>query len=822
MISLKSLSSASVVLDVRFIEAMKYATSNPPLRLCRRAVRKATGFPSAYISPLAARLRLAIREAQPREGNKKVRPERQSLSAQRGGRAARMSRTLVMKNPNKQFSLSMLFAALLSCLLFAAAQPASAQQTSAPVVPAPSGNTSTQTAPPSSTGGVTIAPSGNAPQGQSPAPGANARPVTPAGQIEQSVQPTTQADQQGRGTQPAPATQPQTPQGTTPSNSIPTLDSIPALDSLPSSGVSPTQPPLPRTQTVAPAPAVRTPGRETVPTQAPDELPNVPAVAPDFRAGDHPLPELGRIGVDMAEQRPLTVREAIEMALINNKEIEVARQNVKIAEYDLLGARGVYDPRFSSLSYYERTETPSSSFLSGASGSVQQSDFTGTARFEGLAPKWGGGYRIDFSSIRLTTNNQFTALNPQYPTALTFNYTQPLWRGLRFDNNRRLIEIARKNLSLTDAQFRQRTIETITAVQRAYWDLVFTLRNLQIQRDAVRDARTQLEHNRRLVSEGVLAPIDVVAAEAQLSGFEQSVYSALEDVSRAENNLKNLIAENRQSSLWNVSVVPTDNVDIQPPQTSLPEAMNAAMANRPELQQADVARAINEIDQRFYREQKKPQIDLIGSYGVVGIAGPLSQTAAGGNPLANSNADLRQRINELSVAQGLAPLPPPAAQPVPDELIGGYGQSLANLASNRYNNFRVGFQVNLPLRNRTAEAQLGRSLVEAERISTQREQLEQLIQVDVRNALQVVRTSQSRLTAAAAARSASEQQYASEQRKFDAGQSTLFLVLERQTALTTARGNELRAQTDLNKAIAELQRATGNALEANNVVVRVR
>ncbi|HEX8921021.1 MAG TPA: TolC family protein, partial [Pyrinomonadaceae bacterium] len=99
---------------------------------------------------------------------------------------------------------------------------------------------------------------------------------------------------------------------------------------------------------------------------------------------------------------------------------------------------------------------------------------------------------------------------------------------------------------------------------------------------------------------------------------------------------------------------------------------------------------------------------------------------------------------------------------------------------------------------------------------------EQLVQVDVRNSLQTVRTAQSRLRAAAAAREASEQQYTSEQRRFDAGQSTLFLVLERQTALTTARGNELRAQTDLNKAIAELQRATGNAMQANNVVVSVR
>ncbi|HEY0405148.1 MAG TPA: TolC family protein [Pyrinomonadaceae bacterium] len=694
--------------------------------------------------------------------------------------------------------------------------------TTTPVAPAPSANTPVQSAPPASSSGTGIAPSGNSTQGQAPAPGANARPVTPAGQTEQSVQPTTQADQQTRGTQTTPQTQPATPQGRTPSSEIPSSDSLPS--SLPTGPTiqSPQQTVAPGS-VITPAQGPRAPGQESVPTVAPEQLPAVPEIAPNFRAGQRALPELGRVGVDMAEQRSLALREALEMALANNKEIEVARQNVRIAEFDLLGARGIYDPRFSSLSYYERTKTPSSSFLSGgANGAVTQSDYTGTARLEGLTPKFGGGYRVDFSAIRLTTDNAFAALNPQYPTALTFNYTQPLLRGFRFDSNRRAIEVAKKNLSLTDAQFRQRTIETITQVQRAYWDLVYSLRNLQIQRDAVRDARAQLEHNRRLVEEGVLAPIDVVAADAQVSGFEQSVYSALEDVTRAENNLKNLIAENRQSSLWAVSLIPTDAVDLEPPAVNLDDALTAALQNRPELQQSNVAREINELDQRLFREQTRPQVDLIGSYGVVGLAGPISQTAAGSNPLANSNADLRARINLLSTLNGLAPLPPPPAQLPPDNLIGGYGQSLLNLGANRYNNFRVGVQVNLPLRNRTAQAQLGRSLVERERIDTLREELEQLIQVDVRNVLQLVRTAQSRIRAAAAARSASEQQYMSEQRRFDAGQSTLFLVLERQTALTTARGNELRAQTDLNKAIAELQRATGNSLQANNVVVSVR
>lgn len=547
----------------------------------------------------------------------------------------------------------------------------------------------------------------------------------------------------------------------------------------------------------------------------------VPPVASDFRATQKPLPELSRVGVDMNQQRPLALRDALSMALANNKDIEVARENVRIAEFDLQGARGIYDPRFNMTAFYERAENPISSFLSGGqNGSTIQSDYTGTARLEGQTPALGGSYRLDFSSIRLTTNNEFVALNPQYPTAMTFTYTQPLWRGMKIDNSRRLIEIARKNLSLTDAQFRQRAIDTITSVQRAYWDLVFALRSLQVQRDAVTVARTQLEHNQRLVREGQLAPIDVVAAEAQISTYEQGVFSALEEVSRAENNLKNLIAENQHSQLWGESIVPTDSVDLQVPQVSLPDALRTAMENRPELQQSTLAKEINQIDQRFFKDQTKPAVDLVGTYGINGLAGAIS--TSGVNPFTASSLQVRQRVDELSVLAGLDPLPIVPPQTFSPDLLGGYSQSLQNLFANRYNNFRVGVQISLPLRNRTAEANLGRTLVEGERIATQREQLEQTIQVDVRNALQAMRSAEARLRASSATREANEQQFASEQRKLDAGQSTTFLVLERQTQLTTARGLELKAQTDLNKAIADLQRATGNALRANSIVVSVK
>src|SRR5689334_8980106 len=528
-----------------------------------------------------------------------------------------------------------------------------------------------------------------------------------------------------------------------------------------------------------------------------------------------------RVGVDMNQQHPLSLREALSMALQNNKDIEVARENVRIAEFDLRGAQGAYDPRLTTGAFYERLENPISSFLAGGqNGSTIQSDFNGNARIEGQSPVLGGSYHFDVSSGRFVSNSQFTALSPQYPTSFSFTYTQPLWRGLKFDNTRRQIEIARKNLSLTDAQFRQRAIDSITNVQRAYWDLVFALRNLQVQRDAVATARTQLEHNKRLVNEGQLAPIDVVAAEAQISTYEQRVFGAIEDISRAENNLKNMIAKDQKAALWSESIVPTDPVDLAVPEVSLPDALKTAMENRPELQQSDVQKEINQIDQRFFKDQTKPAIDLVGTYGITGLAGSVSSNIV--NPLTQSSVLIRQRVDELSALAGLDPLPVIPPQQFSQDLLGGYGQSLQNLLANRYGTARIGVQITLPLRNRTAKANLGRSLVEGERIGTQREQLEQIIQVDVRNALQAVRSSEARLRAAVATRAANEQQFASEQRKLDAGQSTTFLVLERQTALTDSRGQEVRAQTDLNKAIADLQRATGNALSVNSIVVRVR
>lgn len=543
----------------------------------------------------------------------------------------------------------------------------------------------------------------------------------------------------------------------------------------------------------------------------PENLDGVPTIAPNYRQDDKSLPDLGRVGVDMLEQKPLSLKEAITLALENNKDIEVTRQNVRIAEFELQSARGFYEPRFSGQTFYERATTPNVSIFSN-NATTTNSSIVGNAGFTGSLPRFGTNYSATVSNQRVTTNNPISILSPQNNTSLNFTVTQPLFRGRSFDQPRRVIEIAKRNLSLTDTQFRQRSIEIITNVQRAYWDLVYALRNLQVQRDGVRDAKQQLEHNRRLVEEGQLAPIDIVAAETQVANIEQGVYEALETVGRAENVLKNLIAQNKDDALWREALVPTDSVDLEAPRTTLPEALTLALENRPEVEINKVQRDINEIDQRYLREQTKPQIDLTASYTSSGVGGSQNPGFEPFFTITCTPDDqpciIRQQQQQAAQQRQLATLT---------------GSSISDVFANRYPTFRAGVTFNLPLfGDKTAKANLGKSLVQSQQINTQREQLEQLIQVDVRNALQSIRTAEARLRSAAISRDNSQKQYESEQRKLDAGQTDVYKVLERQTALIAARSNELRAQTELNKAIADLQRATGNSLKANNVEARLR
>lgn len=531
-------------------------------------------------------------------------------------------------------------------------------------------------------------------------------------------------------------------------------------------------------------------GQTPSPTPTPDDpLP----VQPTFNIPLRPMPDSERIGVALDDQLPLTVAQAIEMALANNNDIDASRNTARISDFGLMGARGVYDPLLSAEGYYESLTTPTASAIGGAvNGAVTLTRFFGSAGVTGFSPYQGGSYSALFNSSRTTTSNTNSFLNPQFPSSLVLNYVQPLGRNRSIDNNRRNIEIARKNVDLTEAQLRLRAIEVITQVEQAYWDLVYALRNQQVQIETLRQAREQLESNRRLVASGVLAPIEIVSATSQVSAFEQTVFQAQESVTRAENTLKTLLLPDRRSPEWARAITPVSPAELDVPRIGLEIAMTEAIENRPEIDQLETTAEINQINQRFFRNQTKPQIDLVGSYTAQGLAG--SETAAAINP-----------------ATGLSRVPP--------NLVGGYLSSLGNLAALDYPSYRVGINISLPWGNRVARANLGESLVEGDRIANNRAQTEQIIEAEVRNALQALRSAESRLASSSDARAAAEELYESEQRQFRSGTSTFYLVLQRQTELAAARAREFQARTDLNKAISEFQRATGTTLEANNVSV---
>jgi HAE1 family hydrophobic/amphiphilic exporter-1 len=426
-----------------------------------------------------------------------------------------------------------------------------------------------------------------------------------------------------------------------------------------------------------------------------------PAVAPNYEAPSRELPSVERVGVDAGEPLTLTLEEAVRMALENNNDIEATRIDVAVSEHELTAARGAYDLRLTSETYFERSETPAASFLAGGrGGALKTTDVSGRFGFEGLSPRAGGSYRVEFSSRRLSSNNVFNDINPTVSHGFTLSYTQPLLRGRKTDDTRRRVEIAKQNLSLTDAQFRRRATEVVTNVEQAYWELAYALRNLQIQIDAVKQARTQAESDRRQVEKGVIAPVDLLESETQVKNFEQNVYAAQESLARAENGLKRMLAPDRRAGLWSKALLPVTPVNLEAPRVALEEAVSTALSNRLELAELETGKEINKIDQRFYRDQTRPQVDLTAGYSSNALAGSLRDEE---NPLVSGLVSLQNRVNQLSTLSGLPALPATTFD-TNGGVVGGYGQSLKNLFAQSNPTVKVGVRVSLPWRNREDRA----------------------------------------------------------------------------------------------------------------------
>jgi HAE1 family hydrophobic/amphiphilic exporter-1 len=555
--------------------------------------------------------------------------------------------------------------------------------------------------------------------------------------------------------------------------------------------------------------------------------PNFPEIKPQALP---PLPDLTRVGVVSSNTMPLSMNDAIRTALQNNNEIEVSRDDVRFAEQQLISLQGVYEPIFSVTPQYIHNITPQQSSLggSGSTGKTTTTIFNFNPSVTKSFEKGGGTYTLTFSNSRTNTSNSFNLINPFYSSNLSLQITQPLLRNRSIDSNRHAIRVQKKRLEQSDSDFRQQTIQIISQVQAAYWNLVFALRNQQNQLDSLNVARQNMRDIEAEISAGAKAPLDRAQVQTDIATREANLYIATQSVSTAENSLKQLMLKDPSSPQWSAQLTPTDQPSFDLSPVSLSAALDDAHKNRPELRRLNLQKDINSVDIQFYQNQTLPQVDIQSTVAATGLAGTQVGTPAGtlvplisGNPATNSSAFLLAQIQALRTNAGLpiATVPNVATSGVAPYLIGGYGKDLTNLFGLGTRNMTVGVAISFPLHNKTAEANLAGARIQKEQLDASYRSQDQAIEMDVRNAAQSVDTAQKRVVASRAARESAEQQLAGEQKLYEVGRSTTFLLLQRQQELTAARTNELQAQTDYNKALADLQRATGSTLRVNNVTV---
>ena len=545
-------------------------------------------------------------------------------------------------------------------------------------------------------------------------------------------------------------------------------------------------------QTPSPTPS---PQVGPTPQATPVDEPRQPTFPTAQTQNMPPLPDLTRVGVISSNVLPLSMNDAIKRALQNNNDIEVSRDDVRVAEQRLRALYGFYDPVFSITPTIDQRISPVTSIFAGGGtrGTVKNTTLSVSPTLSKYFEKGGGNYQLQFNNFRTTTDATNSTLNPFYSSNLTLLYTQPLLRNRSIDANRHSIRVQKKVLSQTDSDFRQRTIEIIAQAQAAYWNLVFALRNQQNQLDSLNLSRQNLRNIEAQISAGAKAPLDRAQVLTDIATREGALFQAVQSVSVAENSLKQIMIKDPLSPDWSAQLTPTDTPALDLSPIDLRGALEEAHKNRPELARLNFQKEINTIDLQYFRNQAKPQIDLTGALISTGLAG-------------------------TAVLPPCTPTPTGAC--VNTTYIGGYGQDLSNMLKFKTREINVGVAIQIPLRNRTAKANLAAAEIQRDQLEASYRSQDQAIEMDVRNAAQSVDTAQKRVVAARLARESAEQQLAGEQKLYDVGRSTTFLLLQRQTELTTARTNELQAETDYSKALADLQRATAATLRVNNVVVQ--
>jgi outer membrane protein TolC len=369
-------------------------------------------------------------------------------------------------------------------------------------------------------------------------------------------------------------------------------------------------------------------------------------------------------------------------------------------------------------------------------------------------------------------------------------------RGYGLKVNTRNITVAKRNQEISDLAFKDQVITVVVAVQQLYWDLVSLHANRESAREALLLAEKLYEDNKRRVEIGTLAPIEIVRAEAEVALRQEELTIAETLILQQETQIKNTISVNGLASplLMEVAIIPTDRIQV-PQEEELPaasELMTMALASRPDIEQSRIRLGSTDINLKAIRNARRPRLDLSFDVTNNGLAG-------------QENLGFLQNPDSPSVLS--------------DFFLGGLGTSLSQIFRRNFPDYQLGLSFSMPLRNRQSQADLTATLLEKRQSEIRLRQTENSIRGEVQNAVIALRQARARYETSVKARVLQERTLDAEQKKFDLGASTIFLVVQAQRDLAISRSQEIAAMNNYVIAKVGLDQATGHTLTANGISI---
>jgi len=513
----------------------------------------------------------------------------------------------------------------------------------------------------------------------------------------------------------------------------------------------------------------------------------------------------------------LSLQDGIYLALENNLDIANARYEPSFAATDLLRAKastvvgsglgpfGVggasLDPRVSSNLWIQRSSFPlNNPFLTGTgtfapkfNRNLATGDFFYTQGFT-----TGTAFRIGFENQRTFTNPSGNLFNHNLGTTLGVAVSQPLLNGFGFAQNARAIRVAKNNRSISDQTFAQAVMDIVSNVKRAYWELIFAREDVKVKEQSLALAEKLYNDNKRQVEIGTLAPIEVVRAASEVARTRQDLIVSQTNLRQQQIILKDLLTKNPNDPLLAlVDIEPIDEpkIPLVPEVLPVQDAIQVAMERRPEVISAQLNTQNRQLDAKAAKQALLPGLELFGFYNGNGLSG-LAQTCP---------------------TPGFSVSSCPVAPVVFES--SGLGTSMTRAWQGDFPDYGFGVNINLPIRNRAAQADHARAEIAERQAETRYRRAVNTVIVEVRNAQIALEQNRARIEAAQKARELAQETLDAEQKKFQLGASTIFFVIQAQRDLAAAKSTEVRARVDFANAEVQFDRALGRTLERSSITL---